>query len=412
MLIDTSEHQTIALPEEDLLKLLKESDCKLVENVNFREGTFSTSYFVGLQRICDESHVLFVAPKYSADRPRTNYIKMLSVCLNHPEILGHTENLFGLDFNSEGIDREHEEDLITPLIVVQFLRTIKRIILKGLQKSYYQVKENKKFKVKGKILVTETICRNHVQNRFLSTWCSYEEFGINNAQNKFLKKVIRFISRYSHSFNAAGLELENIISSVSPAFILVDEDFDLHDLNSCKSNVFFSEYHEAIKLGRFILKRFSIDHSVKENSTKVKIPPFWIDMSKLFELYVLGKLKDALPKGEIIFQASGEYGQLDFLRTSPGSETIIDAKYKFIYANGRYDIDNIRQLSAYARDRGLLKRLSIPEALWSQTVLSCLIIHPDWIESEDLNAELLFQGQIKQFEKFYKIGIRLPSCDS
>ena len=67
---------------------------------------------------------------------------------------------------------DQEQDLLTPLLVVQFLRIVKEIVRKGLKKSYYKVAQNLYGKVKGKILVAQTIKQNVLKNKALNTVCS------------------------------------------------------------------------------------------------------------------------------------------------------------------------------------------------------------------------------------------------
>jgi len=338
---------------------------------------------------------------------------MLSSCLQHPEILGHTKELFFIDFNKKPIKVKQVNDLITPLIIVQFLRVVKQIVKKGLQKGYYPITDNLRSKVKGKILVARTINRNHLKNDLLHTWCTYQEYGLNNPQNRLLKRAMKFIKRYVQVIGENGLNISNVLSFIDPAFEEVSEKIEVHEIAHFRINPFFSEYGEAIMLAKLILRRFGFHINSVRSDGFIEVPPFWVDMSKLFELYVLGKLKDALKPGEVIYQARGEYGELDFLRNTKGEEIIIDAKYKPVYANGnKYDIDNIRQLSAYGRDKGLLRQLAIDEDKWDTTVLPCLIIHPKQDADTDIVKENLLNHPIKQFEQFYKLGIKIPTINS
>ena len=79
-------------------------------------------------------------------------------------------------------------------------------------------------------------------------------------------------------------------------------------------------------------------------------------MSKLFELYVLGLLKDKYGD-KILFQAKGSYGNPDYLLIDDMQPLIIDAKYRPTYQQDKnlsYIIEDIRQISGYARDVGIL----------------------------------------------------------
>lgn len=404
----TYEHCQIALPEEELIELLRDDLPKLIESIDFKNGFICTGYFVGLQRLKGGVRSLYVAPKFDTNSAPTNYLKMLSSCLRHPATLGHTKELFDIDLKSAPITINQAKDLITPLIVVQFLRIVSQIVKKGLQKGYYPITENKRSTIKGKVLIAKTIKQNHLKNKNLYTWCNYQEFGLNNPQNRLLKKALQFVQHYSQVAVASGLPLNSLLNYVNPAFEFIRNDFDPREIKQIKYNPFFSEYNDAVKLAKILLKRFGYQLNSVQDTGIVEVPPFWIDMSKLFELFVFCKLHDALTPGDIIYQAKGNYGELDFLKTTAGEEIIIDAKYKPHYAKGNYDIDNIRQLSAYARDKGLLKKLSIHPGNWGFSMLSCLIIHPDQTANENLLESNLLDRPITEFERFYKVGIFLP----
>ncbi len=221
-----------------------------------------------------------------------------------------------------------------------------------------------------------------------------------------------FLRRYLKLAHHKDKGLDEILRFILPAFEQVDENIGLGEVKSVRHNPFYSEYTKAVDLAIIILKRFGFNINFIEENEEIEVPPFWINMPLIFELYVLGKLKDALGRKDIIFQADANFGELDFLRTTKGKETVIDAKYKYQYKNTPYEIDDVRQLSAYARDTGTLRKLSIASSEWSNTLLDCLIVYPDQEAKEYLEENQLFNTSINQFEKFYKIGIRIPEISS
>ena len=80
-----------------------------------------------------------------------------------------------------------------------------------------------------------------------------------------------------------------------PAFEQVDTITQKHLQIHVKKNIFYEEYEEVIKIGGYILKRFSFN--LNKTSTKnTTTPPFWIDISKLFELYVFSKMVKMFPE--------------------------------------------------------------------------------------------------------------------
>lgn len=150
-------------------------------------------------------------------------------------------------------------------------------------------------------------------------------------------------------------------------------------------------------------------------------------MAKLFELYVLGLLQDRFGSRAVLYekaQAKGHFGLSDFLL--PGKQPwIIDAKYKRWYQEERYAMDDIRQLSGYARDRKVLERLGlVAKDAQDEAVVRCLIVYPDRLEEEDeaVSSKLLVKKipkrkklskfEMKWFSRFYKLAVKLPVSKS
>ena len=367
--------------------------------------SISNSYFVGVDWI-DDYNVLYVEPKLNKDSTQTNYLQLLFLALKNPELAPYTEDLFHIKWSEPSILISQKQDLITPLLVVQFLNLVESIVRKGLKKSYYKVERNLTSKVKGKIQVSKTIKHNLLKNKLLNTYCSFDEFGFNNLENKVLKKALNFIQKYLPTLKNLKVDdyLSNKYNYINPAFQFIDDNVEINELKNLKSNVFYREYDEALRLAKIILKKFGYNITNVNNNESVSVPPFWIDMSLLFELYVYDKLKSKY-KNEIHFQYHGHGTYLDFLITKNGEEQIIDAKYKTIYHSG-YDIDNIRQLSGYARDSKVLDTLKYSKKDQLSKVLKCLIIFPDNSKSELLDEN--HEVDISDFVNFYKLPIALP----
>ena len=153
-----------------------------------------------------------------------------------------------------------------------------------------------------------------------------------------------------------------------------------------------------------LLRRY--DYSLSEASEEYHTtPPFWIDMARLYEMWVWGKLQEK-SVNEILFQEPGFYGRqvADFVIRK--ENLILDAKYKPSYKdNGYVDVEDIRELSGNARDERLLPNL--PEDYSPR----CVILYPDVFEELKLESEELFESQgrnISHYRNFYKISVPLP----
>ncbi|WP_374172957.1 restriction endonuclease [Flavobacterium tructae] len=372
----------------------------------------ANTYFIGVDWIIEDIKAIYIEPKLNQNSTeQTDYLKMLFSALKHPEVAKHTEDLYEIKWKDSPIEISQQQDLLTPLLVVQYLSLVKEIVRKGLKKSYYKIERNLHAKVKGKVLISQTIKQNLLKNKPLHTYCSFDEFGLNNLENKLLKKALVFIQRYLP--NIKNLQSEkftsDIFNYINPAFECVSDEVSLHDVKQTKTNVFYKEYEEATRLAKLILRRFGYNITNTQQKT-IKTPPFWIDMSKLFELYVLGLLKDVYGSN-VLFggkEAKLSYGLPDYLITREDVKCIADAKYKTLYnTDNLYDIDNIRQLSAYARDKKTFSKLGINE----NEIIDCLIIYPLNTQNSISNFKINLEDfqELETFVGFKKIGVPIPT---
>ncbi len=369
------------------------------------------SYFIGVDWI-SKNQPIYIEPKINSDNGQTNYLKMLFESLKHQEASESLSELFLIKFDEEYIEIDQKDDLLTPLLIVQFLQLVKTIVRKGIKKSYYKVEQNVSGRVKGKIQISKTIKLNHARSKFLNTYCSFDEFGVNGIENRLLKKALLFIQRFLpnlKTFNADKYTGE-VFNYIMPAFDQVSNEVELNEIKFSKTNKFYKEYESAIKLAKLILKRFGYNISNTQNDGKIKTPPFWIDMAMLFELYVFGLLKETFGSA-ISFQEKANYGYLDFMLNTTTNKIVIDAKYKPQYED-EYEIDDIRQLSGYCRDKRILTKLGYAESEFNKTVLKGLIIYPDRVyleKGEKEEIDIKMQVAIPEFSEFYKIKVKLPA---
>ncbi|WP_367110167.1 hypothetical protein [uncultured Psychrobacter sp.] len=371
------------------------------------------SYFVGADWLVKEQHAIYVAPKINDGAQQVDYLGMLQSCLTHGDIAKNTKDLYHIKLNEPFIEIDQQMDLLTPLLIMQFLQILKSLVKKGLKQSYYKVERNLNSKIKGKVLIAQNIKTNVARNKVTNTFCSYEEFGFDSIENRVLKHTLSFVRRYLSRYPEYLGSMRCLIDYCTPAFGSVSNEVNLHELKTVKRNSFYKEYHEALKLSKIILKRFGYHISEIEHNTvgKTSVPPFWIDMSKLFELYVLGLLKDKYGN-KILFQAKGSYGNPDYLLIDDMQPLIIDAKYRPTYQKDNrtsYIIDDIRQISGYARDVGILDKLGyhrVEEQL--SKVVSCVVIYTDQDQKYKLPESLTAGKSIEGFTKFYKVPIAVP----
>lgn len=369
---------------------------------------FETSYFVGVDWIVENELPIYVKPKLDNDSSEVNYIKMLFEVLKEPENYNHLDQLCEINFEKPSITIEQKQDLLTPLLLIQFINILKKIVQKGLKKSYYTVTKNLNARVKGKILINETIKKNHFNNKMLYSYCQYSEFGINSTENKILKKALAFSIAAMQNIKGVDISsLNGLVNYIQPAFMNVDNDVNSEELRGIKPNKMYIEYEQALKFAKLILKRYGYNIS-SANSTTINTPPFWIDMSKLFELYVFSKLKERfIEHKEVTYHQKFNYLEPDFIVNSNDGLTkmVVDAKYKPQYENGNINTDDIRQISGYARLKKIYKFLKLEE----DKIIDCLVIYSNQnANREDFKGDNFSIEEEKEYNRFYKIGIELP----
>lgn len=363
------------------------------------------NFFVGIDWLVENKLAIYVSPKINDGLEEVDYVKMLFSSLRHFEVSKFTDDLYEIKFDKPEIEIDQKDDLLTPLLIAIYLKVVASIVRKGLKSNYYDVRSNLNGRIRGKILVSETLKSNIFKNRPTSTLCSFEEFGIDNLENKVLKMGLRFSQRFLSRFPQQYRQLEHLMSFCLPFFESVSDLKHLEVLEHGRQNVFFKEYDEGLKLATLILRRFGYNISqVSSRTKKIKVPPFWINMPKLFELYVLAFLKDRY-RSEITYQYHGTYGQSDFLLDSRDDKMVLDAKYKLKYQDKAYWAEDIRQLSGYARDERVLKKLGFEDR---DHIVDCIIIYPDQAALEKLDEDFK-NNPIAGFRKFYKTAIRLPT---
>lgn len=340
-----------------------------------------------------------------------DYLKMLLQVTSVSESNLEVKELVQIDWNSNQIRIEQKDDQLTPFLIIRFLQTLKSIVRKGLKKSYYKVQENLNNRVKGKILVGQNIKQNVFKNRLTTTFCEYQIFGEDHIENRFLKKVLQFVISYVENnkelLNQNYQIIQETINYCRPAFELISNDLKENEIKHLKHNPFYKDYKDALEIGSYILKKFAYNITKTSNS-KVLTPPFWIDMPRLFELYVYSRMivSNSELKKEIHYQFSTYGNALDILVSSPNYQMVIDAKYKLKYKRGHLHED-IRQVAGYARLNKVRKKLNIED----DKTINCLIIYPDMengIDDFSLNNIQQSKQEIKSYYKVFKLGVKLP----
>lgn len=375
--------------ETQATSLLFKQDTKRI-CVSFQKSDHSfvieSSYYIGLGWIKEWKKPVYIEPKLNHSNLKLDHLKMLTEALHEAENLYHLDDLMDIRFEEEWIEVEGDQVVhLTPFLIAQFLMTVRNIVRKGLKKDYYQVTNNLQSKVKGKILVTQQIRQNVVRNRMTHTVCSYQEYGIDTAANQFLKYVLRFITVYTSNLQEEQLKsvFQEHLAYNNGAFQLVS-DSHFYQFDQKEFNPLYKEYNLAFQLGNQLLKL--LDHNLtKATNSLQKYPPHWIDMSKLFELYVFKKLRERFTgPDEVRYHEKINRQEPDFLICTENIKAVVDAKYKPRYTSGNPSMDDARQLAGYARLTKVYERLKVEK----NEIIPVYFVYPSELALEQTDSEI------------------------
>ena len=374
-----------------------------------------TSYYIGAAWLTEDNsteykNAVAVLPKKIGTGGETDFIEMYVRALQFAPSSDYFSQCYGIDLNQPAIEFSALNEQLTPLLIVHYLAVLKKIISHGLKKDYIIREENLRSKVRGKIMLQKNLQKNIFVQRQDRVFCRFQEYTVDTIENRLLKKALVFSDRFFNSLTSKSSslnELKRIISQAENAFVHVSDDIEVSQIKVLKRNKLFKEYAEAIRLAKMILRRF--DYSItKTENRQNSVPPFWIDMSRLYEVYVYSKLYEAYGD-KIQFQVKGwDKTAADFVKKD--EKIILDAKYKTHYQDKDSPIlADIREMSGYARDKKILEAIGIKEG--EEKVVPCVIIYPDNLEFNPDGTpimKLVQNNKILGFNKFYKLCVPLP----
>ena len=371
------------------------------------DGYWWSSYYIGITEI-NGQHIE-VLPKLED----LDFMSLFSFALLYQPSSDYFSSCYDINWEKEIFASAELYNILTPLLVMQYLNILDKLVGKGLKRDYITIEENLHSKIRGKLRPIDNWRKNELKKKEDYFYCQYQVFSANIPVNRLLKKaldtsLLLLGNVRSRSNNMTGLALLSSKLMLVEAFKNIDGNVRLESVRNYKFDKLNVYYSEAIKLAKCIIRHQ--DNALTDGSEKKKVPIFWIDMSRLYEVYVLGILQTHYPD-KILFQEKGSFGtQCDYLHIGEG--IVLDAKYKLWYSsyNGRRShvdsmIADIREISAYARDERFL-------SLMNNDVNNpiCIIIHPDE-ETTNLGTVLsdsVKNNKVEGYRDFYRLSIDLP----
>lgn len=413
--LDLNDEQKVLLQQKNFTQHFKRSEKnkELCFDIQFNKDEESyrlnSSYIVGVNWIVKGKLPIYIKPKLSNDISEVDYLSMLFEALKETENINHLNNLYKIDFNAPLIQIEQQQDILSPLLILEFLIILKQIVKKGLKKSYYDVTQNLNTRVKGKVLVNASVKINHTKSKMLFNYCKYQEFGYNSIENRLLKRTLEFAKAVIANHKSLSSEsTKQLLNYINPAFSSVSSEISLKEVTNLKHYPFYKEYKSAVQIAKIVLKRFSYNIS-QVSDTKYTTPPFWIDMPKLFELYLFKKIKEIFPlRGEVLYHKKFHKLEPDILLNSKDNQykVVIDAKYKPRYQEGSISHNDAAQVSGYGRLKSIRKELNIEN---NDLLTDTLIVYTsNDSKNKGIDKEELLSKEDSRYSKLYKYSIQIP----
>lgn len=371
---------------------------------------YTASYIIGAQWVETLScgnFPLAVLPKI----PNIDYLEMFMQCFTNPDEYESFHKIYGIDFDAEPIECETLESILSPLLIVQYVHVVRKLLQKDLRKSYVSKSENLN-KIRGRMAMSVNLRTNIMNGRQHKVFCNYQEYTSNTIENRIIKKALNVSkSMIGRLHSSSTSQLNTIVNICLSKMSDVSDSVSLSELKLVKFNAIYKSYKKAVNLAKYIIKRYDYSIDGEKCGITAKVPPFWVDMPLLFEHYIGGILAKSYPD-DIIYQAKGKTGFPDFL--SKTAQAILDTKYKPQLDKNTPETDIIRQLAGYSRDCDILDLLGADY----KTIIPCAFIYPD--ENAPENGDIVFSRPLNELlspesgyavnkiTDFYCIGVGIP----
>lgn len=422
---------------QDKAEILLKNISKLEDyHLELSNNCLYAGYNIGICSI--EDIIIKIEPKFNDDNVKVDILQMLNECLKDSEVYFHLLGCYKIFYNEKPINIENKLCSSLYLFIVQmFIKSIQETVKNGLYKSFYKEENILKGKVKGKLLIKDTINIHLKENVKLKNKCIYETHDINNLENQILKYALKKAEIYALT-NKQAQNLYNEICMLKEKFNTVDnkviKEIDFHKINR---KIIHKGYKESLKLAYEVIK--ILDKNIYNNGRVNQVYPFYIDMPELFERYCEVKLRKAIPenilkpgykKGDRGSKTATKSLRPDFIIEKNDiikSPYILDSKYSIKYKYIEKQNDNekeitekigeikphLQQLSLYARVNQIKAKAGAEN---SSNINLCILYPVVNNEAEEYDFEKLKENKeienkynSKNIEKMYYLPVKVPT---
>lgn len=268
------------------------------------------------------------------------------------EMLKAVRSINGKNFRLTNLNTKKNN--LLEVFISKFLNESDMIIKRGLKSSYVTVQSNEKF-LKGKLLMTQQLRRNIVNQSYFFN--EYDEFMTNSAENQLIKTTLEYLLKNSRDNNNLRIIREQLVY------------FEFVDLTNSPEQTFqkvsigrnYTYYEQTLNWCRIFLSRKSFT-SFKGSSLAFAV---LFPMEEIFEAYIAYMMKKSIPDANVsaqdkkysLFDRTNETKAVYRLRPDlvvrfEDNQTIIaDTKWKVLDSTGPSQTDLYQMYAYYTRYR-------------------------------------------------------------
>ena len=268
------------------------------------------------------------------------------------EMLKAVRSINGKTFRLTNLNAKKNN--LLEVFISKFLNESDMVIKRGLKSSYVTVQSNEKF-LKGKLLMTQQLRRNIVNQSYFFN--EYDEFMTNSAENQLIKTTLEYLLKNSRDNNNLRIIREQLVY------------FEFVDLTNSPEQTFqkvsigrnYTYYEQTLNWCRIFLSRKSFT-SFKGSSLAFAV---LFPMEEIFEAYIAYMMKKSIPDANVSAQDK-KYSLFDrtnetkagyrlrpdlVVRFEDNRTTIADTKWKVLDSTGPSQTDLYQMYAYYTRYR-------------------------------------------------------------
>ncbi len=373
------------------------------------------AFFAGVDWVIPGGLSIRVLPKLTAKQV-VDMPTMLATALSASQDISLFKGLLTILPREKPVPDAQDCERLLLFVAAAYLKVVRRIVRKGLQQSFRTEDAVLRYRIKGKLRVSETLLGMRMGDPFARTVCAPQRFDEDSPVNRFLKAVLKRVLTYLtlqvNPFHASRRVFIEEATWLLRAFRNVS-DLQAWTERSVPTavNPVFKDYVAAVNLGRRFMRFLGLGAFRAEDLQS--IVPYWIDMAQLFELFVHAGLGRNPAVRCIEYHRNLKVGGIpDYLLEVDASKApfgccVADAKYKPVYEMSDAILSDARQVSGYSRLKEVIGWMLAHGFPNGRNIVPCLLIYPNQSNGGD-GIDFNKLEPLVYWEGFWKLGIRLP----